>query len=334
MLVIPVFISHQGCPHDCLFCNQQKISGAGRGELPCGAITQTIKEWLTRDAGAHTHVQVAFFGGSFTCLPPKQQQRMFAEVAPFLQAGRVHSLRCSTRPDCIDDTVCQRLRKAGVTTVELGVQSMDNRVLQMARRGHNAEASRKAILLLKKYGFTVGAQLMPGLPGESYGGFLRGVKEILALYPDMLRLYPALVIEDSALAELYAAGKYQPLSLSTAVALCAAAKTLAEGAGTVVIRMGLQASSSLEKSLVAGPYHPAFGEMVRSKLWLQRILRHLRKLPQDKCAAIRVSHHDISAAVGINKENRKRLDLLGYAGRYRIVADRTVEKGCLYVVCQ
>ncbi len=341
MLVIPIFIAHQGCPHDCLFCNQQKISGVGRTEsLPAGIITQTIEEWLARNP-RKKEVQVAFFGGSFTCLPPEQQEDMFAEVAPFLRAGKVHSLRCSTRPDCIDKEVCQRLQQAGMTTVELGVQSMDNSVLQLARRGHTAEQSKKAIYLLKKNGFIVGAQLMPGLPGESCFGFLRGVKELLAVNldvrPDLLRLYPALVIEGSAMARLYRRGGYHPLSLNTAVVLCAAASTLAAQAGVTVIRMGLQASSSLEKSLIAGPYHPAFGELVRSRLWLQRILRHLRKLChllQEKQAIITVSHYDISAVIGINKENKKRLDALGYAGRYRIVADKAADKGCLHVVCQ
>ncbi len=335
MLIIPIFIAHQGCPHDCLFCNQQKISGAGRREsLAAGTITQTIEEWLARDSRQKREVQVAFFGGSFTCLPRSRQQSMLAEVAPFLKKGNVHSLRCSTRPDCIDDEVCLRLRQAGVTTVELGIQSMNDTVLRVSRRGHSVKESRDAVLLLKKYGFTVGAQLMPGLPGESCSSFLRGVREILALRPDMLRLYPALVIEDSAMAQLYMRGDYQPLSLDAAVTLCAAANTLAARQGIDVIRMGLQASPSLERSLIAGPYHPAFGELVRSRLWLQRILRHLRQLPQGERVLITVSHYDISAVIGINKENKKRLDRLGYAGRYRIAADRTVEKGSLYVVCQ
>ncbi len=335
MLVIPLFIAHQGCPHDCLFCNQQKISGAGRQEmLAAGSITRTIEQWLARDNSGKNEIQVAFFGGSFTCLPAIRQQQMLAEVAPFIADGRVHSLRCSTRPDCIDKEVCQRLNQAGVTTVELGVQSMNNRVLQAARRGHDAAASRAAIRLLKERGFTVGVQLMPGLPQESCGSFLRGVKEVLALQPDLLRLYPALVIEDSALAELYHRGGYQPLSVAAAVTLCAAASKLSARAGVAVIRMGLQASASLEQSIIAGPYHPAFGELVLSRLWLQRIVGKLRALPRQGSAVITVSHHDISAVIGINKENRKRLDKLGFRGRYTITADRAVARGSLYVVGQ
>lgn len=337
MLIIPVFLSHHGCPHDCLFCNQQKISGAAReGAVPSGRVTDTIEEWLGRNGrcGKKGPVQVAFFGGSFTCLPHSEQIVLLDEVRPFLVSGRVDSIRCSTRPDCIDESTCSLLRQYGVTTVELGVQSMNDSVLRKVRRGHSVEQSRKALTLLKARGFVVGAQLMPGLPGESFFGFLRGLRELIALQPDVLRLYPALVIEDSALAVMYRQKRFQPLSLPAAVSLCAAAATLCRRAGVEVIRMGLQASPLLEKSVIAGPYHPAFGELVRSRLWLQRLLRVLRRLKKGETLLITVSHRDISAVVGKDKENRKRLDSCGFAGRYSIVADRTVAKGSIYAVSQ
>ncbi len=259
---------------------------------------------------------------------------MLSEVQPFFEKGQVDSIRCSTRPDCIDRESCSLLQDFGVSTVELGVQSMNDKVLRFSRRGHTAARSRQALNLLKEMGFITGVQLMPGLPGESCLGFLRGVRDILRLQPDLLRLYPALVIRESVMADLYNGGNYQPLSLSAAVCLCAAASKLAKKANVTVIRMGLQPSPSLEESIVAGPYHPSFGELVRSRIWLQRFLHSLQGVEKEKKIMITVSHRDISAAIGVNKENRKRLDALGFAGRYAITADPAVKKGSFYAVCQ
>lgn len=335
MLIIPIFISHQGCPHDCLFCNQQKISGQKReGTLHPGKTTRIINEWLAREDFRRKRraVQVAFFGGSFTCLPQSEQERLLGEVQPFLAEQRIHSIRCSTRPDCIDDMIAVFLQRHGVTTVELGIQSMDDRVLRLTRRGHTVAQSKEALVTLKAHGFIVGAQLMPGLPGESRFGFLRGVKKLLVLRPNLVRLYPALVIEDSALAEMYRRGHYLPLSLATAVCLCAAASKLCRQVDVKVIRMGLHPSASLEENIIDGPYHPAFGEMVFSRLWRQRLLRKLRRLERGEKLCITVSHRDISAVVGIHQENKKQIDALGFTGRYSIVADRAVEQGSIYAV--
>jgi histone acetyltransferase (RNA polymerase elongator complex component) len=333
-LVIPVFISHRGCPHQCLFCNQHAITGRGEGATTASSdIASTIEIWLTRSPG-HDNVQVAFYGGSFTCLAREEQQRMLAVVAPFIADGRVKSVRLSTRPDCLNEDIVQLLRESGVKTVELGVQSLDDKVLDRAQRGHSAEDSRMAMQLLRKAGLEVGVQLLPGLPGETTQSFFRGVREMVAFQPDLVRLYPAVVVRHSELAEIYRQGVYTPLSLNRAVALTCRARDLFDAGGIPVVRMGLQPSEALEKQVVAGPYHPAFGELVVSRNWFKRIRRQLRMLQEREKLEIHISHRDHSAVAGMKRMNIRRFEALGFQGRFTIISDKSRERGSVkYVVC-
>jgi histone acetyltransferase (RNA polymerase elongator complex component) len=332
-LVIPVFIPHRGCPHHCLFCNQEKIAGIGRGDGASPAIAATIDEWLGRSPG-HDEVQVAFYGGSFTCLPAAEQQAMLAAVRPYIEARRVACIRLSTRPDCIDAEICRMLAEFRVGVVELGVQSLSDHVLKVSERGHDAGQCRTAIALLQDAGFQTGVQLMPGLPGETRRSFLHGIDEVIGLKPDFVRLYPVLVVKDSGLESLYRQKRYRPLSLNEAVALTARAYRKLNDAGIQVVRMGLQPSASLAASLVAGPFHPAFGELVRARLWLQRMRAGLAGLKAGEKLSIHVSHRDRSAVMGMGKQNFRRLEELGFAGRFTIVSDTSMERGSIrYVVC-
>ncbi len=336
-LVIPIFIPHRGCPHDCLFCNQQKISGGERQStcsgIPGRQIRETIREWLARSRGKDS-VEVAFFGGSFTCLPRAEMELFLDIVQPFIAEGKVHSIRCSTRPDCVDNTVCSLLKDKGVKTVELGVQSLSEPVLRAARRGHTVADSVAAVRLLKYRGFVVGVQLMPGLPGETRSSFLQGVNRVIALQPDFVRLYPALVVKGAGLEPLFAQGRYQPLSLGAATVLTARCYEKFTDNGIPVVRMGLQPSKSLAENVVAGPYHPSFGELVRSRLLLREIKSQLSKLDPGEKLEIVLSHRDLSTAVGIKKMNIRKLDSLGYAGRYAFIVDKLRERGIVdYVVC-
>jgi len=333
ILVIPIFIPHRGCPHDCLFCNQQKISGYDRDAAAGVAVAATIDEWLGRK-GERKSVQVAFFGGSFTCLPKSEQVQLLSAVQPYITEGKVDTIRLSTRPDCIDPAICRLLQEYNVGVVELGAQSFSDRVLQKSLRGHNAEHIRYAFGLLREAGMQVGLQLMPGLPGESSGSFLRGIDAVINLRPDLVRLYPALVVKDSGLEKLYQAGRYHPLSLNKAIALTARCYQKLTAAGIRVVRMGLQPSTSLEQSVVAGPYHPAFGEMVRSRLWLKTIRARLALLQPEQKLHICISHRDMSAVVGMHKHNTKRLEELGFSGRFTILPDKNLARGSIhYAVC-
>lgn len=332
LLVIPIFIPHLGCPHQCLFCNQEKISGCGGGKVAPGEVAEIINLWLARSPFKEK-VQVAFYGGSFTCLPTYEQMAMLAAVQPFLAAGKVNCIRLSTRPDCIDPEICEALRQFRVGVVELGVQSFNNEVLAENRRGHDAEQCRTAFAQLKTAGMEVGLQLMPGLPGETNASFLRGIDEVVRMRPDFVRLYPVLVVKESGLEERYRQNHYQPQSLNQAIALTARAYAKLQAAGIKVVRMGLQPSESLTENFVAGPYHPAFGELVLSRLWLKRIRARLAQLAPAENLCLHISHRDHGAVVGMKKSNIRRLEQLGFSGRFTILPDKSRTRGSIeYVV--
>ncbi len=325
-LVIPLFIPHRGCPHQCLFCNQHSITGAGLDDVRGEGIGRILQLWLARSPDRQ-EVQAAFYGGSFTCLPQQEQAELLAAVQPFIDAGEVDRIRISTRPDCVSAEICRFLVQHRVGIVELGVQSLDDQVLRAARRGHTAQDCRRAIDLLKEAGLEVGVQLMPGLPGENTSSFLAGVRAVIALAPAFVRLYPAVVLRHSQLGLDWQRGAYRPLTLNRAVALVARARMLFNEAGIAVLRMGLQPSAELEREILAGPYHPAFGECVLSRLWFRELRQHLAALEAGRHLTIHVSHRDHSAIVGRKKINLRRLQSLGYADRFTLQADPHREQG-------
>lgn len=325
-LVIPVFISHQGCPHRCIFCDQHRISGqaasvANPQNTP-QEITRTIETWLARPRRNPTaEVQVAFYGGSFTGQNQAQQTEQLGAVQPFLKKGLVGSIRLSTRPDYINKATVSLLKRYGVETVELGIQSMDETVLKASGRGHTAVQVINAASCLKKAGLTFGAQLMVGLPAETTGGLLRSAARLAALRPDFIRIYPTLVIRGSGLAHLFTTGTYQPFSLNKAVARTARLRKLFDAEGIRVVRMGLQPSASLEESLLAGPYHPAFGELVFSRLLFQEVRRGIARLKTSGPCRVTIHPADQSAFRGQGNQNMKRLAELGVADRVVLELD-------------
>ncbi len=307
-MIISFFIPHAGCRHQCVFCNQNKITGQVE-PVDASAIPGRIHDYL-KTSSHQTPTQVAFFGGSFTALPMEMQTSYLESVQPFLGSGQIEAIRISTRPDCISRAVLELLRKYGVVAVELGVQSMDDQVLTRSGRGHTSQDSIDAVALLKSYGFSVGLQLMPGLPGDSADRFQSTIAEAIGLRPDTVRMYPALVIEGTPLAELYRAGRYTPLTLDEAVALCRDAFMQFECAGIKVIRMGLQPTIALDHrgTIVAGPYHAAFGQLVKSSVFLNRMRALLSERPYRYTAAVfQVHRQDLSTAVGQHRENVERL---------------------------
>jgi histone acetyltransferase (RNA polymerase elongator complex component) len=313
-MIIPFFIPQSGCPHQCVFCNQRLI--IGRNTSPeASSVSQKIKDHL-HTAPPEEPVQVAFYGGTFTALPVETQKSYLEEVQPFLQTGQIRTIRLSTRPDYIDPVILSLLQAYHVTIVELGAQSMDDRVLTLSGRGHRAVDTERASTLLKERGFIVGLQLMPGLPGDSADIFRDTVGKVIKLRPDLVRLYPALVIKDTPLEELYRTGRYQPLSLEAAVAMCRVAFLEFERAGIRVIRMGLQPAEDLEKpgTIIAGPFHPAFGQLVESSVLLDRMRYALRNRKEKTATAVLcVNPREISAAIGQRRVNietlKKEFDL-------------------------
>lgn len=333
-LVIPIFIQHEGCPRQCLFCNQHSITGSGSStSVDNSDVATEISAWLTRSP-QFQQVEVAFYGGSFTCLDEKKQQDLLEAVQPFRESGKVDSIRLSTRPDCISEQTVELLQSYGVKTVELGVQSLSDAVLERNLRGHTSDDSKRGVAILKAMGLRAGVQLLPGLPLETTSSFLQGVKELVQLQPDLVRLYPALVVKRSGLEKLYTQKQYKPLTMNRAVTLVRRAKELFEQAGIPVIRMGLQPSGELEAELVAGPYHPAFGELVNSRIWFKRLRKRLSLLGRKQHLKVCLSHRDYSTAVGIRKANIHRLTQLGYGERFTLVRENQRERGSVdYVVC-
>jgi histone acetyltransferase (RNA polymerase elongator complex component) len=323
-LIIPVFIPHQGCPHTCIFCNQHRISGQAAGTSVTAAdVRHTITVWLNRAPGRKgDDVQVAFYGGSFTGLPLSRQQELLQAVEPFLDNGRVGSIRLSTRPDYIDAAAVAFLQAYGVATVELGVQSLDDRVLEASCRGHKAAHTYGAIKHLRREGMETGFQLMLGLPEQSSRSLMQTVKEAVALQPDFVRIYPVLVLRGSGLNSLREQGMFQPLTLEKAVAQAAWAKKYFAAHDIRVVRMGLQSGRDLEESLIAGPYHPAFGELVSSRIMLQQTRKALQCSGSSTRQGLSISTSDVSIFRGMKSSNIRRLKELGLEGRYVLITDR------------
>lgn len=245
--IIPVFVPHLGCPNNCVFCNQRRITGEQR---PASA----------EDVPENADGQIAFYGGSFTAIPVENQIEL-------LEAAKGHVIRLSTRPDAIDDTVLERLGKYNVRTIELGAQSLDDEVLRLSGRGHSSEDVVKASRLIKKYGFSLILQMMTGLPGDTEQKDIETAEKIIALGPDGVRIYPTVIVKDTALYDMWKAGRYKEHTVEDAVTVCSKILPMFENAGIPVIRLGLNPTDDLSGGdAVGGAYHPALGELVRSRI--------------------------------------------------------------------
>lgn len=332
--VIPFFISHQGCPHRCVFCNQHVITGqAAEPSIDAEQIQAEIAAHLRRPRRASRQgVQVAFYGGSFTGLPSTRQRELLGAVQPFLTNGEVDQIRLSTRPDYIDPQITDFLKSHGVGIVELGVQSMDDAVLAASGRGHTAADSERAIKFLQDGGLEVGVQLMVGLPGDRPGLIFRGVERLVSLQPDLARIYPAVVLKNSALEDEYRIGGYRPLGLAKAVAISGRVKEIFETNAVRVVRIGLQETDGLQSEIVAGPYHPAFGEMVLSRHLYRRVRVALAESQGLGNRELRVAVKDQSVLRGSGNINLHRLADKGLLANVELVFEENRPRGTVAVV--
>lgn len=270
MAILPIFIPHAGCPHQCVFCNQKTISGQ-KNAAESGAREQIARwlQWLRPSL----ENEAAFYGGSFTALDSDLQERLLFLTDELLERGIIGSVRLSTRPDYIDDKKLELLKKHGVRLVELGVQSLDDRVLEAAGRGHTAADVVQAMKRLRAYNFKTGLQLMVGMPLQSFSSLQDTVAQVIKLQPDIARIYPLLVIKGTPLAESWAKGEFQPLSLEEAVRQSAWVYDQLTTNGIKVIRVGLQSDDELcaPGNILAGPFHSSMGELVHSFLLRERL---------------------------------------------------------------
>ena len=303
--IIPVFIPHQGCPHQCVFCNQRNITG--RQNAPDqGRIREQVEQFLSYNRQKRRPVQVAFFGGNFLGLPQDRMMGLLRAIHPFLRSKDVDSIRFSTRPETLKARTLDLIRGFPVSTIELGAQSMDDRILALSKRGHTRWATERAVFLVKKEAYEVGIQMMIGLPGDTDAGAIASAHKIAALKPDFVRIYPTLVMRDSELASWYARGMYKPLSLEKSVTLVKHLYSLFQKHRIRVIRMGLQASGDLDSGagLVAGPYHPAFGHLVLSEIMLDRIRVLISKISTNaRRVEIHVHPKAVPQVQGLHKKN-------------------------------
>lgn len=269
-MIIPIFIINRGCPHRCLFCNEELIAENYPERLEEKGFRETVRAYLEDNRRKSGPVELAFYGGTFTGMPREEQRRLLALAAPFLKEGAVDCIRISTRPDEIDAEGLDLLEAFGVRTVEIGAQSLDDDVLRLSKRGHRAADALRAVSLLKERGFATGIHLMAGLPGDSPERFAGTIDRTIALSPHMVRIHPTIVLRDTPLADAFRKGDYTPLTLAEAVLQCKDALKRLTAAGISVIRMGLQTTRGLEEpgAVVAGPFHPAFGSLVAAAIFL------------------------------------------------------------------
>ncbi len=295
--IVPIFIPNMGCPHKCVFCNQKNITGQVNFDIENidNIINNALKSKRFRKTNG---IEVAFYGGTFTNLSISYITKLLSTINKYYDKGIVKSIRISTRPDTINDSILTILKKYNVQTVELGAQSLDNRVLKLSSRGHTAQHIINAFFLLKEKNFKVGIQLMPGLPGDNRDIFINTVYKVIELKPDMVRLYPTLVIKGTTLEVLYKHGKYIPLYIEQAVDICANALILFEKRGIPVIRIGLMNSESLLESIVAGPWHPSFGFLVRSMAFIKSCVMPLLKNKSNKEVKVLVNPNQIPLIKG------------------------------------
>lgn len=333
-LIAPVFIPQQGCPFQCIYCRQDKITDQSMKPVSASFINEILETAIKspRFSSAGTK-EVAFYGGTFTNIPTAKMKDMLGAVAPYLKKGLFNSIRVSTRPDCMDEDRLELMKDYGVTTVELGVQSMDDNVLKLSKRGHTSGDVINAVDLLRRHGFRVGIQLMPGLPGDSEEIFNRTIDRVIDIHPDMARLYPAIVIRDTELASMYNSGRYVPLTLDQAVRICGESCSRLEESDIPVIRIGLMSSPSLlsDGEILAGPWHSAFGFLVRSHMHHKRIEAFLPRFTGHVNIGIRAPASEIPLVRGYKNEGVSLLEDRSGARIIHIKPDNSIPPGKIEV---
>ena len=313
---VGLFVPHAGCPNQCSFCNQKSISGQ-QGQITEEDVKNAAETALKSSAG--NNGEIAFFGGSFTAIDRDYMIRLLSAAKVYIDKKLFSGIRISTRPDKIDEEICDILKRYNVTSVELGCQSMNDEVLKMNKRGHTSEDVVNATNLLKKYGFEVGHQMMTGLYGSDYEKDLDTARKIIDLKPDTVRIYPTIVLEGTKLCELYKTGEYKVMSGDETVSLCAELLEMFYENNIRVIRTGLHSGGNVEEGYIAGFYHPAFKELCESEIYYKKVLSELEKEKiQEGRINIYVPDGAVSAVVGQKKCNTEKLRLKGYLPKFTV----------------
>jgi len=305
----------------CSFCNQHTISGAQKA--PSADEVRSICEKAIGEVKSPENTEIAFFGGSFTAIPREYMVSLLEAVQDFIGEGKFRGIRISTRPDCIDAEILDVLKKHGVTAIELGAQSMSNKVLEANDRGHTAEDVVNASLLIKEYGFELGLQMMIGLYRSTGDDEAETMKKVLEIHPDTVRIYPVVILEGTRLARLYREGEYKTFSFDEAVEMSAKAMLRFEAAGIRVIKCGLHASEFVEKDMVGGFYHPAFRELCEGLIY-RWTMKEAIGCEDGKSFIFAVNPSCISKAMGHKKSNAEYFKKQGIT--IKIIGDESVPK--------
>jgi len=298
-MIIPIFVPHNGCPHCCIFFNQKKISGY-KTSFDERQVRNEIEIYL-KTAADVPHIEIAFFGGSFTGIPIEEQKSYLMLATEYVHNYNLDGIRLSTRPDMITKKILDLLSHYPVIGIELGVQSMSNDVLLASKRGHTAADVVQACKYIRSYSFDLGLQMMLGLPGDTIELALYTAEQIISLDPDMVRIYPTLVIQDTELATMYQQGLYTPWDLETTIHLCLEILPRFEAAGIKVLRVGLQTTQGIQlgQDIIAGPFHPALRQLIDEKRLLNYILNFVEDIKEP--IHIEANHKLYQALVGHKK---------------------------------
>ena len=332
--IIPIFVPHLGCPNDCIFCNQRSISGQQK-MITKEEIEKTIDGYLKNIKDKEAKIEVAFFGGSFTGIDVEKQEEFLQVAYEYIKQGKIQSIRVSTRPDYIDKAILKRLKKYKVETIELGVQSANDYILKRANRGHTFEDVKKASRLIRWYGFKLGHQMMVGLPESTRLDEINTAKELIKLKPKMVRIYPVLIIKNTKLEKEFLEENYTPLTVVQAVETCKEIVSMFNKKKIEIIRVGLQNTDEITdpntegSEVVAGPYHPAFRQLVESGLWYDTIVSKIKQLNvKVKKVQVLVNPQDVNNVVGHKRENIEKLKEM-YTLDLIVKQDKNIKQGKL-----
>lgn len=305
--IIPIFIPHRGCPHDCSFCNQRRIAGkvVDSTQEDVYRIIDTYRNLFPKTA---RFIEIAYYGGSFTGLPKNVQADLLKPASEYKIKGLLKDIRISTRPDYINSDILDLLHEYDVSIIELGVQSTDNEVLSLNRRGHSRKEVLEAVELIKQHNFKLGLQMMVGLLGDNEASIMKTAEDFLQLKPDFIRIYPTVVIKDTYLETLYDKGEYIPFTLQRSVDICKKLLLLFKKNNIPVIRLGLQTTEEITygKAVIAGPYHPAFREIVESEIYKDIIEEKIKEKSINDTDALIIFCHPsaVSKVSGFKQSNK------------------------------
>ena len=333
--IIPIFVPHYGCKNDCVFCNQNKITGMDK-PIEITDLDRQVKEYINWfNDSIDSTVEIAFYGGSFTGIDMKVQKELLIAANKWIEKGIVSSIRISTRPDYINTEILLNLKKYNVSTIELGVQSLDEDLLYKSKRGHSVNDVYNAVKLIKEMDFKLGLQMMIGLPGDTQEKSIKTAKKIIELEPNFVRIYPALIIKNTELESLYVTKKYIPLSLNRAVDICKDIYRLFRERNINIIRIGLQATDNImkDKDLVAGPFHPSFRQLVESSIIKDHILEILGNINKNIKQALFYSHPSkLTALVGNRKSNISFIKSNYNINEIKIIGDKDLLKNQFKII--